>query len=357
MTTEIISQTEVPTGHILVIKGDKGPIELVSLGDYGKDINLNENIKVEDHYPLLPLTDKWVITISTQYGCSMGCKFCDVPKVGPGKNCSLIDLQNQVIAGLQTHPDVTYSNRLNIHYARMGEPTFNPAVLDHAKWMKTHIDPEYNVHPVLTSMMPRKNKWLKTFIHNWIRIKNRVYFGNAGLQISLNSTNEDQRNDMFSGNALSIKDIAKIFDDTLPVGRKFTLNFPVAGWDIEPDVLKYYFDTERFLVKLTPMHKTKTSGENGIETSGDYTNPDAYKLIAQGLKDEGFDVLVFIASEDEDHGMITCGNAILAGQKQPRLRDGTLRFMGGSAVGENKFMKWDERQDVYQLNLKENLVG
>ena len=72
----------------------------------------------------------------------------------------------------------------------MGEPTWNPNVLDHAKWMKDHIDPEYNVHPVLTTMMPAKNEWLKTAVHTWIRIKNRVYGGNAGLQVSINSTDD-----------------------------------------------------------------------------------------------------------------------------------------------------------------------
>lgn len=77
---------------------------------------------------MIPLSDKWVITISTQYGCSMNCKFCDVPKVGKGINATYNDLKNQIIVGLQQHSEVTYTNRLNVHYARMGEPTWNLAV-------------------------------------------------------------------------------------------------------------------------------------------------------------------------------------------------------------------------------------
>lgn len=353
------SHYKVPTGHILVVNGENGPLELVSLGDYGKDVNLNQDINVSDERPLLPLTDKWVITLSTQYGCSMGCQFCDVPRVGKGKNASLSDMQRQLIAGLNTHPEVTWSNRLNIHYARMGEPSFNPAVLDHARWMKDHIDPEYNVHPVLTTMMPSKNEWLRTFIHNWIRIKNRVYRGNAGLQLSINSTDEDERQRIFSGNALPLHQIAKMMDGAIPVGRKFTLNFPVCQWEIRPEVLLRYFDPEQYIVKLTPMHETTASGRFGHKTQGDYINPETYRPVAESLRKAGYEVLIFIASRDEDHGMITCGNAVLAVEKTgkiPRPRAGDLVFIGGSSVGKTPFIPWGAQADSFHTNLTESNI-
>jgi 23S rRNA (adenine2503-C2)-methyltransferase len=303
----------VPTGNILVLNGSKGPLELLSLGDYGKDVNLNQGKPVPDGLPLLPLTKKWVITISTQYGCSMGCSFCDVPKVGPGRNATPSDLQQQLLSGLQLHPEITNTERLNVHYARMGEPTWNPAVLDHAKWMKDHIDPEYRVHPVVSTMMPKRNEWLKTFVHTWMRIKNRVYRGNAGLQLSINSTNEDERSDMFSGNACSMWEIAKIMDGVVPTGRKITLNFAVAGWEIRPDVLLRYFSPEQYIIKLTPMHKTAAAEADGIRTDGDYTRPEPYEVTERALRSAGYEVLVFIASRDEDESRITCGNAILSG--------------------------------------------
>jgi len=320
----------VPTGDIMVVHGEKGLLEFLSIGDYGKEVNLNQDGAVGDNLPLIPFERKWVITISTQYGCSMGCSFCDVPKVGPGINATLADMQRQVISGLQLHPEVTWSNRLNIHYARMGEPTFNPNVLDHAKWMKDHIDPEYSTHPVLTTMMPRENEWLKTFIHQWVRIKNRVYRGNAGLQISINTTDEEVRERIFRRHSLSLYQIAKILDGCVPVGRKFTLNFPVCEWPIESKVLKRYFDPELFLVKLTPMHETKAAKQNGHHTDGDYTSPEPYKNLKAELEADGYEVLVFVTSADEDLSRITCGNAILKGTTaQPeRLRTEPLRFTG-----------------------------
>ena len=38
-----------------------------------------------------------------------------------------------------------------------------------------------------------------------------------------------------------------------------------------------------------------------------------YQKAEDDLKNAGYDVLVFIASEYEDMGRITCGNAILSG--------------------------------------------
>ena len=347
---EILQKIPVPTGYIVLVEGSKGILEFLSIGDYGKLVNLNPLEPVLDNPPLLPLTEKWVTTISTQYGCSMGCQFCDVPAVGKGINATLHDMQQQILISLKLFPEVTYSNRLNVHYARMGEPTWNPNVLDHAKWMKDHIDPEFNVHPVLTTMMPSKNEWLKTSVHTWIRIKNRVYGGNAGLQVSINSTDEDERRRIFSGNALTLLEISRLFEDTIPVGRKFTLNFPVAkNWKIDPDVLLRYFDTERFLIKLTPLHQTKASNRFGHVTTDSHTAPVAYGGLESALKKAGYEVLVFIASDAEEQSMITCGHAVLAHRKQPRTREGELVFIGGSTIGAEPYKRWSTKSDSFEV--------
>jgi len=317
---KILRNLKVPTGNILVVSGDKGKLEMLSIGDYGKNVNLKcdalgltHDIEKVKHTEMLPLEQKWVITISTQYGCSMNCKFCDVPKVGSGRNTTFNDLIKQVLTGIKIHPEVEFTKRLNIHFARMGEPTWNPNVLDATKWFKEHIDSEYKIHPVVSTMMPKNNVWLKTFIHTWMRIKNRLLRGEAGLQLSINSTDEKERQWMFNNNALSLFGIYKIMNGIVPNGRKITLNFAVADWTIDPKTLLKYFDPDDYIIKLTPMHKTSTAINNAIKTKGDYTTMHPYKQIEQNLKDVGYDVLVFIASEYEDLGLITCGNVILSG--------------------------------------------
>lgn len=118
---------------------------------------------------------------------------------------------------------------------------------------------------------------------------------------------------MFNGNACTLEQIADIMRGIIPVGRKITLNFAVAGYTVDCDKLLKLFSPELYIVKLTPMHKTQAAVVNGISTDGDYTHPEPYQELEQRFKKAGFETLVFIASNDEDLGRITCGNAILSG--------------------------------------------
>lgn len=323
----ITKQITTPTGHICTTKAEKGMLEFLSIGDYGKDMNIKADFLGMDkeidgvpNGPIMPLEWKWVVTISTQYGCSMGCRFCDVPLVGPGKNATENDLEMQVLEALTLFPDVKATERLNIHYARMGEPTFNPAVLAFSRRLKEVCAerlPGSLIHPVLTTMMPKRNAGLAKFLHQWAEIKNGYFAGDAGLQISLNSTNDEQREYMFNGESRSLEDISALLAWLpKPVGRKYTLNFAWAD-DYETDGEKCaaLFPPEKFMVKITPIHANKRSVENGIKTSGGYEFYAPYRKPEKAFKDAGYDTLIFIPSVDEDRGMITCGNAVLMGRE------------------------------------------
>lgn len=75
---KVLKNVAVPTGNILVVDGEleHGSLECLSIGDYGKEVNLKADFLGLDmpidkvyHADMLPLSDKWVITISTQYEC------------------------------------------------------------------------------------------------------------------------------------------------------------------------------------------------------------------------------------------------------------------------------------------------
>lgn len=322
-----LKNISVPTGNICIGQGSHGKLEFLSIGDYGKSKNikadflgLQDEINGVPNGDIMPLSEKWVITISSQYGCSMGCSFCDVPLVGKGRNATTEDLCEQVTAALSLHPEVEATKRLNIHYARMGEPTFNPNVLTHAKGLLREVRPyvgRSHVHPVVSTMLPLHNKNLMPFLQEWCEIKNHTFRGAAGLQLSINSTSDRQRNEMFNGSSwhlTEIADMGRLLPD--PVGRKYALNFALAdGYEVDASLLSYLFDPNKFMVKITPIHDTYSCRQNSIKTSGGYDYYNAYKDAEHDLKQEGFDVLVFIPSKDEDESRITCGNAILADDK------------------------------------------
>lgn len=322
---QIIKNIQVPTGNICIMQGDKGNLEFLSIGDYGKDANIKADflgitreLNGVPNGEIMPLTEKWVVTISTQYGCSMGCKFCDVPKVGPGINATKEDLDNQILNALKLHPEILSTKRLNIHYARMGEPTWNKNVLQNAVELHKIIKPYLGnslIHPVVSTMLPKNNKNLMVFLNEWCNIKNNKYRGDAGLQFSINSTDDKQRHEMFSGNSLTLSEISEI-GHLLPnpIGRKYALNFALAdNYIIDADKLRKLFHPDKFMCKITPLHRTNSCSENDIKTTGGYDSFTPYKEKELALKNAGFDVIVFIPSYDEDNGLITCGNAILSG--------------------------------------------
>lgn len=118
---------------------------------------------------------------------------------------------------------------------------------------------------------------------------------------------------MFNGNYLSLKEISDIVKDLPdPKGRKYALNFALADdYEVDAKKLRELFSPDKCMVKITPIHITGSCKENNIKTTDGYSSFIPYKKVESDLVNEGFDVLVFILSSDEDEGRITCGNAIL----------------------------------------------
>ncbi len=322
---------ELPTGFLMVGDYSKGKLETLSIGDYGKSKNIKADflgytreLNGVENGAVMPLQEKWVITLSTQYGCVMKCKFCDVPNVQFRGNATFADLKQQFYAALSKYPGVNYTDRLNIHFARMGEPVFNEDVLLFSEWLaanKRQIQEETGVrieviHPVLTTMCP-EYEHTENRIRQWADIKNELFNGQAGLQLSINTTSDAARNDMFDGSSKQLREIAAIADKLpMPIGRKYCLNFAYAsGNEVDGAKLASMFDIDQWMVKITPIHNNTACIDNGIATIDGYSSYRPYKEPEQNCKSAGFDTLVFIPSQDEEDGLITCGNAILGGSE------------------------------------------
>lgn len=320
----------IPTGYLFVDDYERGKLETLSIGDYGKYHNVkadflgyNRDIEGVANTYCMPLSEKWVITVSTQYGCTMNCTFCDVPNVKFRGNATFDDLKQQFYSAIRLFPEVKYTERLNLHFARMGDPIFNENVFKFAKWVfenkkQVEIDTGLRIevfHPVLTTSLPRKFKLLEDRILSWCVLKNEIYNGQAGLQFSINSTNEEQRSEMFMDEQLHLEDLAKIGEKMPdPISRKYCLNFAYStDFEIDAHKILRLFDPQKFMIKITPIHNNNACRKNKIETVGGYESYAPYSPVEKAFKELGFDVLVFVPSLDEEDGLVTCGNVILGG--------------------------------------------
>lgn len=301
-------------------------MEYLYVGDYGKENNIKadflgftKEFNSVAHRDV-DLSEKMVVTISTQKGCPMNCMFCDCPKVKFGGNLSCAELKEEVVNAIE-FSKCTYTKRFNLHLARMGEPSLNAYnVLDFLRYDLRDIVNERMkadvIHPVFTTMLPKSIllKEMSKILNAFCDIKNNDYDGEAGLQLSINSTDDAQRSELFRGRSLTLNAISQICRDLpAPKGRKYILNFPVTDKTIlDPKVLSRLFDKDKFIVKITPIHETNEAKSNGIETPEGYYKYDVYRQFEQPLLEEGWDVIVFIPSKEEDADRITCGNALLS---------------------------------------------
>lgn len=298
-------------------------LEYLYVGDYGKENNIkasflgyDKRIDKVEHKPV-DITDKLVVTVSSQKGCPMNCNFCDCPKLGFKGNATLPELITEIISGVALS-GIKHGQRLNVHYARMGEPTFNPNVITSAEYiaqmlMSENSDVTFDTyHPVVSTMMPKSNKNLKEFLHKWVTT-GFVYGGEDGfgLQFSINTLDENDRNEMFRNRSLSLQEISNIIKELpYPKKRKYTLNFAVTSKsNLDVDLMNKYFDKEKCIVKMTPIHETVEAVDEGYEIVHDF---DVYEQFEQPLVNDGWDVIVFVPSKEEDEDRITCGNSLIA---------------------------------------------
>lgn len=313
--------TETHTGKI-VTDTDLN-LEYLYVGDYGKENNIkasflgyDKRIDKVEHKPV-DITDKLVVTVSSQKGCPMDCNFCDCPKLGFKGNATLPELITEIMSGVALS-GIKHGQRLNVHYARIGEPTFNPNVITSAEFiaqmlMNDHSDVTFDTyHPVVSTMMPKANKNLKEFLHKWVET-GFAYGGEDGfgLQFSINTLDENDRNEMFRNRSLSLQEISDIIKELpMPKKRKYTLNFAVTSKsNLDVALMNKYFDKEKCIVKMTPIHETVEAVDEGYEIVHDF---DVYEQFEQPLVNDGWDVIVFVPSKEEDEDRITCGNSLIA---------------------------------------------
>ena len=313
--------TETHTGKI--ITDTDLNLEYLYVGDYGKENNIkasflgyDKRIDEVKHHDV-DITDKLVVTVSSQKGCPMNCNFCDCPKLGFKGNATLPELVTEIMSGVALS-GIKHGKRLNVHYARMGEPTFNPNVITSAEYIAKMLGDENSdvtfdeYHPVVSTMIPKTNKNLKEFLHKWVET-GFVYGGEDGfgLQFSINTLDEEDRNAMFRNRSMSLQEISDVIRELpMPKKRKYTLNFAVTSKsNLDVDLMNKYFDKEKCIVKITPIHETVEAVDEGYEI---VKNFDVYEKFEQPLVDDGWDVIVFVPSREEDADRITCGNSLIA---------------------------------------------
>ncbi len=280
---------------------------------------------VEAVQPPMPREEKWVLMLSTLYGCPIACQMCDAGGFYHGK-ISKERLFAQLDYLVHRHyPDGKIPCRqFKIQFARMGEPTFNPAVLE----VLAELPERYDAPGLMPSLSTIAPGGVDRFFDELVEIKNRYYSGGQfQFQFSLHTSDEKLRQELVPVRTWSFAEMQAYGDRFYrPGDRKITLNFALAkDVPVSADDLISYFDPEKFLIKITPLNPTYSAERHGLSSYIDAEGgPQTYEVVDE-LKAAGYRVIVSIGETEENRIGSNCGQYVLKHVlAESKLGDGYL---------------------------------
>ena len=280
---------------------------------------------VESLQPPRPRSKKWVLIVSTLFGCPVGCAICDAG--GWFRGCLTAE---EILGQIEFLVDRRFEDRSvpveksKIQFARMGEPALNPAVLDVLERLPGRFDAP-GLIPSLSSVAPAGTE---AFFDRLLAIKNRLYGdGRFQLQFSIHSTDPLARKKIVPVQGLDFSwmgDYGRRFRN--PGDQRITLNFAAArNVLVEPERLLPWFDPKTFLIKITPLNPTLKAAAAGLESRIDPHDAATARELTDRFERAGYRVLLSIGETEENAIGSNCG------QYATCVRDGRVEIRAGYA--------------------------
>jgi len=290
----------------VVYRTEHSDIATVFIGDFGSNRYAEF---VESVQPPLKIEKKWVLIVSTLFGCPVGCKMCDAGKSYSGKLSS-----DEIFSQIDYPVLIRFPDRMidvekfKIQFARMGEPALNLSVLSVLK----DFNNRYNAPGFIPSISTIAPAGSDKFFNELIEIKNEKYGdGKFQLQFSIHSTSVHERDKLIPVKKWDLKRISDFGERFYNKGdKKITLNFVFSGkMEISEDILTDIFNPEKFILKITPVNPTISAVHNGLNTDLLQVKRKM-EHKAEELVKAGFDVIVSIGELEENRIGSNCGQYI-----------------------------------------------
>jgi 23S rRNA (adenine2503-C2)-methyltransferase len=264
---------------------------------------------VDTREPEVPKAEKWVMMISTPVGCAVGCRMCDAGVAGFQGNLSADEMLAQVSFIVKHNPDLDLSRhpKVKIHFARMGEPALNPAVLEALRALAREF-PYPGVIASISTVAP-KSPAVTPWFTELLRVKDDCFpDGRFQLQFSLHATDEGLRHAIVPIKKWTLDEVAAYGRAFMrPGDRKVTLNFaPGPDEPLDADTIARVFDPQHFLIKVTPINPTLSAQRN--RTAWVWTAaPAPLRGYAVELERRGFEVILSPSAPEELASETSCG--------------------------------------------------
>lgn len=276
---------------------------------------------VESVQPPLPRQSKWVLIVSTMFGCPISCRMCDAGGDFSGALTSDEILAQIDALVLHRYPDGKVpSRKFKIHFARMGEPSLNPEVI---RAIET-IPALYDAPGLLVSLSTVAPASSRDFFGSLARTKLELYpAGRFQLQFSIHSTDFVKRRELIPARTWTFEQMAAYgerFCRPEEGDRKVVLNFaPVHGYPVEASAISGIFDPSKFIIKLTPLNPTLRASANGMRSVIEPESPESWRPLVSDFTEKGYDVVLSIGETEENRIGSNCGQLVQRSLREERL--------------------------------------
>ncbi len=265
---------------------------------------------VESVQPPLPREKKWVLIVSSLFGCPVGCSFCDGGISYKGK-LSKEEIFAQIDFPIRKrYPDGNIPvKKFKVQFARVGEPALNPAVIE----VLSELPYRYNAPGLLPCVSTIAPEGTDEFFDKLLYVRKNIYRKKEfQLQFSIHTTDSELRDKLIPVKKWNFKKVAEygeaFYEENF---RKITLNFALAHeTTVESSILLEYFDPDKFLIKITPINPTYKALKNKISSFLEPNNNKKSQVLINNLQNAGYQVIKSIGILEENNIGSNCGQYI-----------------------------------------------
>lgn len=272
---------------------------------------------VDQAAPPPSLPESRIISVSSLLGCPVRCKVCDAGGQYEGRLTAeeILSQIDHVVSARYAGGAIPEPG-LEVHFTRMGEPSFNSAVLDVLRLLPKAFRAR-EVRVALATMVPAERD---DFFEALIDVKDQHYRGGRfDLRYSMYTTDEWTRRTLVPVRGWGFDLMAAYgWRFHSPGDKKISLDFAAPREvPLEPERLRQVFSPERFRVRLSPLHATQAAREAGLTSLLSRDDVPAARALARRFAASSYQVVLELGDQRVEELGAGCGQLASGPRKNP----------------------------------------
>ena len=250
---------------------------------------------------------QFLLALSAQIGCPVRCKFCQLGKNGLTRNLSPDEILDQIRLMLRKAQERNYpifSKPLKLSFVMGGDALTNKDFAEAFRRIRDEIPLKIKISTVFpkTEVADEVYKEIVEIAKDYPNI--------VQFQVSLNSTNEEYRQNLTSiplADFKRLREAGELWFEKVSNPRKINLTFTMSQDTLlDPEDIYKKLPSELFAIRFRPWVPTKVGEENGMKIILD----EKFERTKKKFEDAGYMYIPGKAGHIERHFRLAPGQLL-----------------------------------------------